>query len=408
MTVDFPGRETRDDTARERAFTRISILGATGSIGASTLDLIGREPDRFDLVAVTAHRNVEALIEIARRHRPSFAVIGDETLGGVLAEGLAGSGITCGAGPSAMMEAAAMPADLVMAAITGAAGLEPTVAAVRAGAAIALANKECLVCAGSAFMAEAERAGVTVLPVDSEHNAIFQVFEEGNARAVEKIVLTASGGPFRTWTREAMAAALPEQALKHPNWTMGRKITIDSATLMNKGLEVIEAFHLFPLEAEQIEVLVHPQSVVHGMVQYADGSLLAQMGSPDMRTPIAHCLSWPKRSGAPSARLDLAAVATLTFEAPDYGRFPALALARDALLRGAGTATVLNGANEIAVYGFLDRAIGFLDIAAVVEKTIEEADRCGLLAEPGSVAEALLLDRESRDLARRIMRARAA
>ncbi len=378
---------------------RISILGATGSIGTSTLDLVERDRARFDLVAVTANRNVEDLVAIARQHRPAMAVVADETLGPVLANGLAGTGVATGAGPTAMAEAAAMEADVVVAAITGAAGLEPTLAAVRTGAAIALANKECLVCAGAAFMAEVKRAGGTILPLDSEHNAVFQVLEQDNAAHIEKIVLTASGGPFRARSRDEMRAVTPAQALKHPNWSMGRKITIDSATLMNKGLEVIEAFHLFPVRADQIEVLVHPQSVIHGMVQYADGSLLAQLGSPDMRTPIAHCLAWPERAAAPSNRLDLVELATLTFERPDYERFPALALARQALKRGEGTTTVLNGANEVAVYAFLDGKIGFLDIAATVERAIEAADVRGLLVEPASVGDALDLDRAARALA---------
>ncbi|PLX39665.1 MAG: 1-deoxy-D-xylulose-5-phosphate reductoisomerase [Hyphomicrobiales bacterium] len=385
---------------------RLSVLGATGSIGTSTLDLVARDPERFELEAVTAFSNAEALIEMALRLRPRMAVIGDEGKRQVVAEALAGSGIEVGAGKTAMVEAATRPTDLVVAAITGAAGLEPTIAAIRSGTSIALANKECLVCAGSVFLREATAAGVTILPVDSEHNAIFQVFEQDNVERIEKIILTASGGPFRTWARDDMVTVTREQALKHPNWSMGAKITIDSATLMNKGLEVIEAFHLFPLALEQIDVLVHPQSVIHGMVQYADGSLLAQLGSPDMRTPISHCLSWPRRGVAPSRRLDLAEVATLTFERPDLERFPALGLARAALARGEGTTTVLNGANEIAVHAFLEGRIGFLDIAASVEATIEAADRHGLLREPATVEAALELDGESRKLATSLMKAR--
>lgn len=378
---------------------RLSIFGATGSIGASTLDLVSRQPERFPLVAVTAQRNVDALIEIARKHRPECAVIADPQYFSALQEGLAGTGIEAAAGSEALVEAASRPADLVMAAITGSAGLAPALTAVRAGSRIALANKECLVCAGPLFMSEAERHGVRVLPVDSEHNAVFQVFDENNADKIERVILTASGGPFLTWKSEEMADAGLDQALKHPNWSMGAKITIDSATLMNKGLEIIEAYHLFPLKRDQFDILVHPQSVVHGLVQYSDGSLLAQLGAPDMRTPIAHCLSWPKRSDTPCDRLDLAELATLTFEKPDPDRFPALRLAKEALMRGDGAPTVLNAANEIAVHEFLSENIGFLDIATGVEATIEAADKKGMIREPDSLEAALALDAESRAIA---------
>jgi len=298
-----------------------------------------------------------------------------------------------------VLEAASRPADMVMAAITGAAGLAPTLAAARTGATIALANKECLVSAGALFMREAARHGARVLPVDSEHNAIFQVLEERNTAAVDRILLTASGGPFRTWTLDAMRAATPAAALKHPNWSMGAKITIDSATLMNKGLEVIEASLLFPAVADRIDVVVHPQSVVHGLVAYADGSMLAQMGAPDMRTPISYCLGWPQRLATTVARLDLAAIGTLTFEAPDPGRFPALGLAMAALRRGQGTTTVLNAANEVAVAAFLDGRIGFLDIAAIVETVIGRSDAAGLLVEPESLDAVFALDATARRLA---------
>ncbi|MCW2307609.1 1-deoxy-D-xylulose-5-phosphate reductoisomerase [Rhodobium gokarnense] len=383
----------------------LSVFGATGSIGTSTLDLVERAPDRYRLVAVTAQSSVDKLIEIALKFRPERAVIADDAHYQTLADALAGTGIEAVAGRAALIEAATMPADMVMAGITGAAGLEPALRAVQGGGRIGLANKECLVCAGSLFMAEVARAGARVLPVDSEHNAVFQVFDRENVGRIEKVILTASGGPFRTWTREEMEKARPAQALKHPNWSMGAKITIDSATLMNKGLEIIEAFHLFPLEAHQFEALIHPQSAIHGLVQYEDGSLLAQLGAPDMRTPIAHCLSWPERGTAPSARLDLAALATLTFEKPDFDRFPAFALALAALKRGEGAPTVLNAANEIAVHAFLEERIGFLDIAGTVEAALDAAEKRGLLEEPGSLRAALELDSETRALTRHIMAA---
>jgi len=378
---------------------RLTVLGATGSIGRATLDLVAREPDRFAAVALVAQRNVAALAALARAARAERAVVADPSLAGALADALAGSGVATAAGPAAVVEAAAMPADMVMAAIAGAAGLAPTLAAIRAGAAIALANKECLVSAGALFMAEAARCGVRILPVDSEHNAIFQVLEAENAGRVERIVLTASGGPFRTWTRAAMARATPAEALKHPNWSMGAKITIDSASMMNKGLEVIEAHHLFAVAPERLEVVVHPQSVVHGLVGYSDGSLLAQLGSPDMRTPIAYCLNWPRRGPAPSPRLDLAALATLSFERPDLERFPALGLALAALARGGGAPTILNAANEVAVAAFLDGRIGFLAIPALVERALAAADARGLLAAPSDLDAVAALDAEGRGLA---------
>ena len=378
---------------------RLTVLGATGSIGRSTLDLVAREPERYELVALVAQRRVEDLAALARDLRPARVVVADPASGPALAAALAGSAIAAAAGPEAVLEAASMPADMVMAAIAGAAGLAPTLAAVRAGATIALANKECLVTAGRLFMAEAARNGVRVLPVDSEHNAIFQVLEDRNVAAVEKIVLTASGGPFRTWTREAMARATRREALNHPNWRMGEKVTIDSATLMNKGLEVIEASHLFPVGADKFEVLVHPQSVVHGLVGYTDGSLLAQLGAPDMRTPIAHCLNWPARGAAPVERLDLARLGTLTFERPDLERFPALAPTLAAMRRGEGATTVLNAANEVAVAAFLAGRLGFLGIAGLVENALEAAERRGLLVEPADLAAVDRLDAAARSLA---------
>ncbi len=350
---------------------RLTILGSTGSVGRNTLDLIEREPESFAIEALTAYRNVELLTEQARRLKPRMAVIADPAGYAELKEALSGSGVDAACGSEALIEAAQMPADWVMAAIVGAVGLEPTLAAVRRGAVVALANKECLVCAGSLMMQEVAASGATLLPVDSEHNAIFQVLDFDHAQAIEKIILTASGGPFRTAGLEAMARATPEQAVAHPNWDMGAKISVDSATMMNKGLELIEAYHLFPVSENRIEILVHPESVVHSLVAYIDGSVLAQLGAPDMRTPIAYTLGWPKRMAAPAPRLDLSEIGRLTFEAPDPERFPALRLARQALQTGGAAPTILNAANEVSVHGFLERRTGFLDIARIVEQTLE-------------------------------------
>src|SRR5580658_1107989 len=325
----------------------VTLLGATGSIGASTADLLRRDSGRYRIEAVTAHREAAALARLARELNARFAAVGDESAYGELKAALSGTGIEAAAGPAAMVEAAQRPADWVMAAITGAASLAPTLAAAERGATIALANKECLVCAGALFMRRAAAKGATVLPVDSEHNAIFQAMSSGRREDLRRIVLTASGGPFRTWSLEAIRKVTVEQALKHPTWTMGPKITIDSATLMNKGLELIEAHHLFALGPDALDVVVPPQSVIHGLVEYRDGSVVAQLGSPDMRIPIAHCLAWPVRMRTPAARLDLARLATLTFEDPDPVRFPALALARRALATGGAAPTILNAANEI-------------------------------------------------------------
>jgi 1-deoxy-D-xylulose-5-phosphate reductoisomerase len=371
---------------------RITILGATGSVGKSTLDLVDRNPGSFAVEALTAHSRVDELVEQARRLKPRFAAIGDPAGYAALKEGLAGTGIETGAGPEAVIEAAARPADWVMAAIVGAAGLAPTLAAVRAGRVVALANKECLVCAGAVVMAEVKAHGATLLPVDSEHNAIFQVFDFARAEAVERIILTASGGPFRCMDRKAMERVTPAQAVAHPNWSMGAKISVDSATMMNKGLEVIEAFHLFPVGEDRIDVVIHPQSVVHSMVAYVDGSVLAQLGSPDMRTPIAYALGWPARMTAPAQRLDLAALGTLTFERPDPERFPALRLAREALQAGGGAPTILNAANEVAVAGFLAGRLGFLDIASVVDEVMQ------MLPSPliASLDDVLALDGDAR------------
>ena len=374
---------------------RVSILGSTGSVGCNTVDLIARQPERFDVQALTAHRNIAVLAEQARQLRARLAVVADDSLYKELREALSGTGIEVAAGPQALVEAAERPADWVMAAIVGAAGLAPTLAAVRRGAAIALANKETLVCAGALMVSEVERHGATLLPVDSEHNAIFQVLESERRETVEKIILTASGGPFRTLTREAMSEVTPSQAVAHPNWDMGPKISVDSATMMNKGLELIEAHHLFGLSEDRIEILVHPQSVVHSMVAYVDGSVLAQMGQPDMRTPIAYALAWPGRMAAPVERLDLAAVGRLTFEPPDPVRFPALRLARCALQAGGAAPTILNAANEIAVAGFLNGRNSFLAIAEIVEKVLASMPQMAVRC----LDDVNMLDQEARKLA---------
>ena len=381
----------------------VTILGATGSIGASTIDLLKRNRSRYRVEAVSANRNGRALAQIARELDARFAAVADEGAYRDLKEGLAGSGIEAAAGPSAMIEAARRPADWVMAAIAGATGLEPTLAAVERGGTVALANKECLVCAGALFMRRAAQKGTKVLPIDSEHNALFQALSAGRREDVVRLVLTASGGPFRTWSIDAIRAATPAQALKHPNWSMGPKVTIDSATLMNKGLELIEAHHLFAMESAGIDVVVHPQSVVHGLVEFRDGSVVAQLGPPDMRIPIAHCLAWPTRIEGPGPRLDLAQIAALTFEAPDVRRFPALALARRALEAGNGAPTVLNAANEVAVAEFIAERLPFPGIPALVEATLEAAHRDGVLHEPASVEDALAIDHIARSLARNLL-----
>jgi 1-deoxy-D-xylulose-5-phosphate reductoisomerase len=390
----------QDGPAPERSVT---ILGATGSVGASTIDLIKRERSRYRVEALSANTNATALAALARELNARFAAIADPSAYDELKSALAGSGIAAGAGESALIEAAAHPAEWVIGAITGAAGLKPTLTAAERGAIVAIANKECLVCAGSLFMRRAKAAGATVLPVDSEHNALFQAMSGSRRADVRRVILTASGGPFRTWPAEAIAAATPEQALKHPNWTMGQKITIDSATLMNKGLEVIEAHHLFALAPAEIDVLVHAQSVVHGLVEFQDGSLIAQLGSPDMRIPIAHCLAWPRRISGPAERLDLARHGTLTFENPDLERFPALRLAREALEAGEGAPTVLNAANEVAVAAFLARSLHFLGIAALVEATLAAATKRGLVREPTTVEDAIGVDHDSRSLASELL-----
>ncbi|MBL8704659.1 MAG: 1-deoxy-D-xylulose-5-phosphate reductoisomerase [Rhodospirillales bacterium] len=349
---------------------RVTILGSTGSIGTSTIDLILRNPEAFEVEALTGNKNVKLLAEQALKLKPQLVVAADQAQYAELKQALAGTNIAVAAGPEAVVEAAMRPSDLVMSAIVGAAGLAATLAAVRRGTSVALANKESLVCAGDLMTEAVKRHNATLLPVDSEHNAIFQCFEADRRKSIEKLILTASGGPFRTRKREELRDVTPAQAVAHPNWSMGAKISIDSATMMNKGLEVIEASHLFAMTEDRIDVIVHPQSIIHSMVAYEDGSVLAQLGSPDMRTPIAYTLAWPHRMPAPSARLDLAKIATLSFEPPDEVRFPALRLARQALKDGGTAPTVLNASNEVAVYSFLAGKVGYLDMTGVVEETL--------------------------------------
>jgi len=358
---------------------KVSILGSTGSIGVSTLDLFAQSGAEVEIVALAAGRNVERLAEQALAWRPQVAVIEDEAALPILRERLTGSGIRAAAGSAAVAEAATLDAQWVMSAIVGFAGLAPTLAAAKTGAIVALANKESLICAGPALLRTAKLAGGAVIPVDSEHSAIFQVFAPENAQHVARLILTASGGPFRSWSREQMGKATPEQALAHPNWSMGAKISIDSATMMNKGLEVIEAAYLFSMPPDRIDVLIHPQSIVHSLVEYADGSTLAQLGPPDMRAPIACAFAWPDRLPWPAKPLDLARMGPLSFEDPDYERFPALRIAKSALAAGGVAPTAMNAADEIAVAAFLGRRIGFLDIAATVEETLTRMDRQNLL-----------------------------
>jgi 1-deoxy-D-xylulose-5-phosphate reductoisomerase len=383
----------------------IVVLGSTGSVGVSTLDLLEKSGAQVEVLALTAGRNVARLAEQARHWRATLAVIEDESLLGELRERLAGSDVKAAAGAAAVVEAAGQGADWVMSAIVGAAGLPPTLAAARAGSVVALANKESLVCAGPALLEIARRAGGTVIPVDSEHSAIFQVLQPACANRVAKLILTASGGPFRTWTREAMELATPEQAVAHPNWSMGAKISVDSATMMNKGLEMIEASYLFETGPDRIEVLVHPQSVIHSMVEYEDGSTLAQLGAPDMRTPIACAFSWPDRLPWPAPRMDLAAMGQLTFEAPDLERFPAIGLARAALRAGGAAPAAMNAANELAVAAFLDRRLGFLDIARAVSETLDRMNGQGDLAEgtEDALETAMITDASARRVAAQVL-----
>ena len=382
----------------------VSVLGSTGSIGCSTVDLLLQAPERFRVVALVGGRNVKRLAEQARALDAEYAVIADETLVGELESLLSGTSTRVSGGREAVIRAAGVPVDWTMAAITGAIGLEPTLAAVRNGGCVALANKEALVCAGDVMLREVHQAGATLLPVDSEHNAIFQSMADRQVDQVEKIVLTASGGPFRRASIEEMEKAPLEAALKHPTWSMGAKITIDSATMFNKGLELIEAARLFDMTEDRIGVIVHPQSVVHSMVQYTDGSIIAQLGSADMRIPIAHTLAWPKRMATNSPRLDLAAMSRLDFEEPDEARFPALRLARESLRAGGAASAILSGANEIAVEAFLNRKIGFRDIARVVEDVMQSLGN----QKADTLEQVLRWDEEARRLARATITARAA
>ncbi len=384
----------------------LTILGATGSIGLATLDVVmeanararaAGQDDAFRVIALTANRDWAGLAEQAILTGTTFVALSDGRFGPQLEAALAGHKIEIGLGPEAVVEAAARPADVVMAAIVGAAGLAPTLAAAKRGATIALANKECLVCAGSVFLKAVRDGGGSILPVDSEHNAIFQVLDQSDR--VEKLILTASGGPFRTWSAAAIAAATPEQAVAHPNWSMGQKISVDSATLMNKGLELIEAALLFGMPENKIDVLVHPQSVIHSLVAYQDGSVLAQLGAADMRIPIAHALAWPARLVTSAPRLDLAAIAKLDFEVPDLERFPALSLARSALQKGGAAPTILNAANEVAVQAFLDRNVSFPEIAAIVLETMDEACRLGMDAALGDLDDVYAADEAGRSIA---------
>ncbi|MBB6191871.1 1-deoxy-D-xylulose-5-phosphate reductoisomerase [Sphingobium wenxiniae] len=378
---------------------KVSVFGATGSVGLSTLDLIQRDCQDYDVVALTAHSDVEGLARLARACGAAMAVIAREELYGPLKDALSGSGVAAMAGESALVDAAQAGADWSMAAIVGCAGLRPTMAALQAGGTVALANKESLVSAGMLMMDAAAASGATLLPVDSEHNAIFQCLAGSRLEDVARITLTASGGPFRTFTREEMRAITPAQAVAHPNWSMGAKISVDSATMMNKGLELIEAAHLFPIGADRIEILVHPQSVIHSMVEYRDRSTLAQLGSPDMRIPIAHALAWPRRIATPCQPLDLARIGRLDFEAPDEDRFPALRLARQAARADGAVPAILNAANEVAVAAFLEGAIGFLDIAAIVEDVVNRYST----AAPRRIDDVLAADAEARAMARQVM-----
>ena len=382
---------------------KIAILGATGSIGKSTLDLVERNPERFEVTAVTAATNVEALAESARRTGAGLAVVADESRLAELRGLLAGTNCRAAAGENALVEAATGDAELVIAAIVGCAGLRPVMAAVEAGRTVALANKEALVTAGALMTDAASRHGATLLPVDSEHNAIFQCLAGSRSEDVSKIILTASGGPFRTASVETMRDATPAQAVAHPNWSMGAKISVDSATLMNKGLELIEAHYLFGLPSDRLDVVIHPQSVIHSMVEFVDGSVLAQLGNPDMRIPIAYALAWPERMPTPARRLDLTAIARLDFEAPDHERFPALRLAREAMRTGGAAPIVLNAANEIAVASFLAGDLRFRDIAGLVADALNEAN----FDAPRDIGDVMEIDRVTRERSRAMMQASA-
>lgn len=382
----------------------ISILGATGSIGASTLDLIRRNRGDWQVVALTANSSAADLAALAREFQAEIAVVGDEGSLPALRESLAGSGVVIAAGAQALIEAAARPVDVTVAAIVGCAGLAPTMAAIEQGRTVALANKEALVSAGEVMMAAVARSGTTLLPMDSEHNAIFQCLASASLEDVASITLTASGGPLRGWSTERLAAATPAEAVAHPNWDMGAKISVDSATMMNKGLEFIEAHYLFPVGLDRLRIVVHPQSVIHSMVEYRDGSTLAQLGPSDMRVPIASCLAWPGRMDTPCERLDLAKLGVLSFFAPDEQRFPATRLAREALVQGGTSPAVLNAANEVAVAAFLAGHIAFTDICDIVAATLE---RSNCASPPADLAEVMIADGAARMLAREITGTRA-
>jgi 1-deoxy-D-xylulose-5-phosphate reductoisomerase len=391
----------------------LTILGATGSIGQATIDVVAQANARasanksapaFQIVALTAHSDWEGLAKAALDYGAQFVALSDPVHGDALRAALSGSNVRIGLGPQALVEAAQLDASIVMAAIVGAAGLAPTLAAAQRGAAIALANKECLVCAGSIFIDAAKNAGAKLLPTDSEHNAIFQVLT--NPEAVEKLILTASGGPFRTWTPAQIATATPAQAIAHPNWSMGVKISVDCATLMNKGLELIEAALLFDMPEHKIDVLIHPQSVIHSLVSYYDGSVLAQLGAPDMRIPIANALAWPARIHTDVARLNLAQIGKLDFQEPDIIAFPALGLAREALKRNGCAPTILNAANEIAVQAFLDGNVSFPEIAAIVSETLDHADKLGMFGAMTSLEDVYQADLAGRRISRDMLKSR--
>ncbi len=374
----------------------LTILGSTGSIGQSTVDIVRHHPDRFRVDALVANRNIAQLAADAKELRVALAVTADDSLLPELKSALAGTGIEAAAGQQAVIEAAQRPVDMVMGAIVGAEGLRPTLAAVEQGTTIALANKECLVSGAEVFTSTAKKSNATIIPVDSEHSALFQCFEEHNTAHVDRLTLTASGGPFRTWPMEQLETATLAHALKHPNWSMGQKVTIDSSTLMNKGLEFIEAFHLFPVPLGKIDVVVHPQSIIHSYVSYVDGSVIAQLGMPDMRTPIAYAMAHPERVKAPVEGLDLARIGTLTFEAVDNGRFPAVELARSALARGGNATTILNAANEIAVAAFLKERLHWLDITRLVTETLDVAERENMIVSMSSLDDVWAADSYAR------------
>ncbi len=373
----------------------LTVLGSTGSVGKNTLDLVERNPKTFNIKALTGNQNVKLLAQQAKFHQPELLVIGNKEQYSNLIKELDGFPVRVEAGYEGLIEAADLDTDLVMASIVGTAGLLPTMRAAKRGATIALANKECLVCAGSLLIDEVENSGGVLIPVDSEHNAIFQVFDFDQTRAVKNLILTASGGPFREKTIKEMAKVKPRDALEHPNWRMGPKITIDSATMMNKGLELIEAFYLFPVNIDQIKILVHPQSIVHSMVSYVDGSVLAQLGSTDMRIPISYALGWPDRIETPVESLNLTEISSLTFEKPDFQKFPSLKLAQNALKAGKIGPILLNSANEIAVSSFLENRISFLEIAEIVEDVLSVAQ----FKEPKTIEDIVHIDLEGRKIA---------